>query len=113
MFDEDLRKALADFSDARKIRRFSDMIDETRRCMADRKRKGLDFDTDLCEVAELSQKNHYTFHTHPHGVRRPSGLDIQTTKRLNKKLICLGLVPSKEILCYDKDGKRIVKRFKL
>lgn len=112
MLDGDTIKALRDFEDPSKLARFKLMMKETNKCMIERERTNQNFDTDLCENAELSQMNFWTFHTHPHGKTTPSGLDIQTSKRLGKKLMCIGLAPTGEIVCYDTLGKRIIKHFR-
>lgn len=88
------------------------MMRETNKCMQRRNLFGQSFDTDLCENAELSQMNYWTFHTHPHGKITPSGVDIATSKRLGKKLLCIGLAPNGEIVCYDTVGKRMLWRGK-
>lgn len=83
-------------------------MSETNNCMMKRAKNGDTFDTDLCENAELSQMNYWSFHTHPHGKTTPSGVDIATSRRLGKKLLCIGLAPSGKIVCYDTNGKKIL-----
>ena len=111
MLDKNTELAIQDFENPVKLARFKQMMNETNQCMKNRERTGNPKDTDECENAELSQMNFWTFHTHPHGKSTPSGLDIQTSKRLGKKLMCIGLAPSGKIVCYDTIGKKIIKTF--
>jgi proteasome lid subunit RPN8/RPN11 len=111
MQDNNTELALTDFSNPLKLARFKQMMKETNACMMNRERTGKPNDSDDCENAELSIQNYWTFHTHPHGKTTPSGLDIQTSKRLGKKLMCIGLAPNGKIVCYDTVGKRIIREF--
>ena len=81
---------------------FLDLIEKTRDCMGGL-REGED---DLkCETASLSARNLFTYHTHPNGVREPSDVDRKTTKEMNKDYLCIGMVPSGEVVCWHKsDG---------
>lgn len=106
-------RALQSFMKPDNLQQFADMMKETRNCMANRDRTGYPNDTDKCENAKLSILDDYTFHTHPHGKTIPSGLDIATSKRLGKKLMCIGLAPTGEIICYDTLGKRIIERIRV
>jgi hypothetical protein len=78
---------------------FSDLMEKTRQCMANNP----DDDPIECETAYLSANNEFTFHTHPQGTREPSEIDRNTTKRLNKDLLCIGLVPTGETVCWSKE----------
>lgn len=111
MFDKDTKLALDDFRDPIKLARFKQLMKETNQCMSKRSLYGESFDTDKCENAELSQMNYWTFHTHPHGKINPSGLDKETSGRLGKKLMCIGLAPTGQIVCYDTLGKKILAKF--
>ncbi len=107
-----LEEAIRNFSQPDKLKHYAAMMKETNECMI---RHGNDpnFDTDKCENADLSIRDYYTFHTHPHGKITPSGMDIQTSERLGKKLMCIGLAPSGKIVCYDTSGRRIIAEYQV
>lgn len=88
-------------------------MQETKECMARRDATGFPKDTDKCEGVELSRLNLWSFHTHPHGKTTPSELDIQTNTKMNKSLMCIGLAPTGEIVCYDTIGKKVIKRIRV
>lgn len=111
---EGIQRALDDlFGDPFKMNRFSNMMKETNKCMANRRRTGNPKDSDLCENVELGTMNMWSFHTHPHGRPTPSGMDIATTKKMGHKVMCIGLAPTGEIVCYDTSGKKVVARRKV
>lgn len=78
---------------------FLDLMEETRACVE------AGGDPLRCETAYLSAYDDFTFHTHPNDVPYPSDVDIQTTKSLNKRFLCIGLVNEGRTICFDKgDG---------
>ena len=79
---------------------FQDLIGRTKTCMS---KINDDDDPIECEVAFLSENNKFTWHSHPGGTREPSNIDRRTTKNLNKKYLCIGLVPTGETVCWHKD----------
>ena len=50
-----------------------------------------------------------SFHTHPHGVPRPSGVDLDTARRTGRPLMCIGMVPSKKTVCWQVNANSIKK----
>ena len=76
-------------------------MDNTRKCL----QLNPGVDPVMCETAVLSDNDWYTFHTHPRGVDYPSDVDIETTKRLGKEYLCIGLVPENRTICFhENDG---------
>lgn len=111
MGNKNTQQALDDlFGDPFKLKRFKQLMNETNQCMATRQRTGFPRDTDKCENVELGMLNLWSFHTHPHGKPTPSGMDIKTTKQMGHKVMCIGLAPTGEIVCYDTTGKKVVAR---
>ena len=109
---DELQQAIQKFSNPSNLEYFSKLLEDTNACMA--KHAGdPTFDTDLCEPSIVSESNYYTFHTHPHDKPTPSGLDIQTSERLGKKLLCIGLPNEKKIICYDTSGQTVVGEWDL
>lgn len=84
------------------------MIGQTKSCMA--KTDGTFKEYLACETAYLSDGDRYTYHTHPMGTPEPSQADINTTKRLGKHWLLIGLVPSREVIGFhDSDGFSTIK----
>lgn len=80
---------------------FQKAIEATRKCLA----LNPNGDPVQCETAILSDGDWYTFHTHPRGVEYPSDIDIETTKKLGKEYLCIGLVPDGRTICFhESDG---------
>lgn len=62
-----------------------------------------------CEVLQVGHE--YTWHTHPCNTK-PSGVDIASTKKLNRRYLCIGHAPSKKTICYDlAQGGKVVSVF--
>jgi hypothetical protein len=73
----------------------AEMINRSAKFMAEKHPQ----DTNDAEVASIGHD--YTYHTHPRGTPQPSEADINTTTQLGKRFLCIGLVPNKEVICYD------------
>jgi len=59
-----------------------------------------------CEVIHpqtLSSFTNYTFHTHPHNIPYPSEKDKQTTTRLGKDYLAIGIVPLRKVVVFSKE----------
>ena len=79
------------------IRAFIEGINSTRSCLSNHP----DTDPIKCETAVLSSGNLFTYHTHPNGTPFPSDVDIKTTKRMGKRFLIIGLVPTNEIIIFS------------
>ena len=58
-----------------------------------------------CEVIHpqtLSSFTNYTYHTHPHNIPYPSEKDKETTLRLNKEYLTIGIVPIRKVVVFHK-----------
>ena len=97
---------------------FEQLMVLTNQCM----RNNPNFDGDVqgaiqCEhidPAVMSNLNDYTFHTHPMGdIDYPSDVDINTTMKLKKDWLLIGLATKNRVAVYHKnDGfKRKVAEF--
>lgn len=84
-----------------------EFIERTKSCL----NTGKFGDPNFCEVASIGHD--YTFHTHPRGTRQPSDVDIKTTLDLRKRFLCIGLVPTKKVICYDLTTKKLVCEHKV
>jgi len=80
------------FSECPVIREAGTAISRTQECLQTEKPA----DTNKCEYYSIGEN--YTFHTHPRGTPQPSEQDIETTKKLNKEWLMLGLVPQKKVV---------------
>ena len=61
----------------------------------------------------LSGFSNFTFHTHPHNIAYPSQKDIETTKRLHKEYLLIGLAQQNKVVAFHKDDnyERLVAKF--
>jgi len=50
----------------------------------------------------LSNFSNFTFHTHPHSIDYPSPKDKETTSKLNKDYLLIGVVPKNQVYVYHK-----------
>ena len=41
-----------------------------------------------------------SFHTHPHGIPYPSKTDLETARKINRPMMCIGLVPQRKTVCF-------------
>ena len=91
---------------------FGNMIDRTRMCMD---KLGPGKDNVVCETAYLSANKDFTYHTHPNGTPFPSDIDRNTTHKLKKRFLIIGLVPNREIVVFENkdDFTRLISRFKV
>ena len=48
----------------------------------------------------LTPFNNFTFHTHPHNIPYPSQTDKNTTKKLNKEYLLIGVVPQQKVYAF-------------
>ena len=69
-----------------------------------------------CEVIHpqtLSSFTNYTFHTHPHNIPYPSEKDKETTSRLKKDYLAIGIVPLQKVVVFSKEDnfEREIARF--
>ena len=83
------------------------MMASTRGCM----RNNPQFHNDVsgaiaCETIHpdtMKTESNYTMHTHPHGdIDYPSDLDIQTTNKLGKDYLLIGLATKDKVVVYHK-----------
>lgn len=72
-------------------------------------KNGLVDDIKGCETAVIGED--YTWHNHINGIT-PSQADINTTKNLGKRFLCIGLSPEGKTTCYDlQNGMKVSCRF--
>lgn len=69
-----------------------------------------------CEVIHpqtLTPFTNYTFHTHPHNIPYPSEKDKETTLRLKKDYLAIGIVPLRKVVVFSKEDnfEREIARF--
>jgi len=100
---------------------FLQLMQDSKRCMVEHRmsqsmdRKSVK-NAIKCEVIHpqtLIAFTNFTFHTHPHNIPYPSEKDIETTNKLKKEWLAIGIVPlGKVVVFHQKDGfKREVARF--
>ena len=84
-------------------------MEQTRKCLE----LNPDGDPIACEVAQFSDGDWYTWHTHPRDVPYPSQEDIDTTRKFHKEYLCIGLVNQDKTICFhESDGfQQIVCEF--
>jgi len=96
---------------------FEQLMAQTRRCMDLHPELANDITGAIqCETIHpqtLSDYANFTFHTHPHNIAYPSQKDIETTTRLNKEYLLIGLAQQNKVVAFHKDDKykRLVARF--
>ena len=61
----------------------------------------------------LSPFSNFTFHTHPHDIQYPSDKDKQTTKRLHKDYLLIGLPTRNQVIAFHKNDnfQNVIARF--
>ncbi len=91
---------------------FRGLMDQTRICLRNQKPGE---DPLACETAYLSKKDDFTYHTHPFGTPEPSEVDRETTSKLGKRYMIIGLVPQRKIVVFSaQDGfRRIIADFQV
>jgi len=89
---------------------FLQLMEESQRCMVEHKMsQSMDKESVKkaiqCEVIHpqtLSSFTNYTYHTHPHNIPYPSEKDKETTLRLNKEYLTIGIVPLRKVVVFHK-----------
>ena len=89
---------------------FLQLMEESQRCMVEHKMsQSMDKESVKkaiqCEVIHpqtLSSFTNYTYHTHPHNIPYPSEKDKETTLRLNKEYLTIGIVPIRKVVVFHK-----------
>lgn len=96
---------------------FEQLMRQTRQCMQEHPEFANDVKGAIqCEVIHpqtLSGFSNFTFHTHPHNIAYPSQKDIETTKRLHKEYLLIGLAQQNKVVAFHKDDnyERLVAKF--
>ena len=99
---------------------FLQLMEESKRCMVQHNMsQRMDNESVKkaiqCEVIHpqtLSSFTNYTYHTHPHNIPYPSEKDKETTLRLNKEYLTIGIVPIRKVVVFHKSDnfeKEIVR----
>ena len=89
---------------------FLQLMEESKRCMVQHNMsQRMDNESVKkaiqCEVIHpqtLSSFTNYTYHTHPHNIPYPSEKDKETTLRLNKEYLTIGIVPIRKVVVFHK-----------
>ena len=89
---------------------FLQLMEESQRCMVQHKMsQSMDKESVKkaiqCETISpqtLSSFTNYTYHTHPHNIPYPSEKDKETTLRLNKEYLTIGIVPIRKVVVFHK-----------
>lgn len=101
--ETEMRSSCPQISSAAKAH-FKQAMDDHVRCFAAKgltcNKSGLIDDTSAhgCETAYIGRD--YTWHTHKCGIT-PSDADINTTKKLGRRYLCIGEDETKKTHCYD------------
>ena len=96
---------------------FAQLMQQTRQCMTSHPELANDVTGAIqCETIHpqtLSPFANFTFHTHPHNIPYPSDKDKETTTRLNKEYLLIGLAQRNQVYVYRKDDnfEKVVARF--
>ena len=96
---------------------FAQLMQQTRQCMTSHPELANDVTGAIqCETIHpqtLSPFANFTFHTHPHNIPYPSDKDKETTSRLNKEYLLIGLAQRNQVYVYRKDDnfEKVVARF--
>jgi len=96
---------------------FEQLMAQTRQCMELHPDLANDITGAIqCETIHpqtLSGFANFTFHTHPHNIAYPSQKDIETTKRLHKEYLLIGLAQQNKVVAFHKDDnyERLVAKF--
>ena len=91
-----------EFSECPNIPEAKEAIQATKKCLTSEHPS----DTNECEMISVGEN--YTFHTHPQGIEQPSDADIETTRKLEKSYLCIGMVPQQKVMCWDTNGGNVL-----
>ena len=113
------RQTLAEIK--RQAPMFRQLMAQTRQCMKEHPELHGNDSTSIhrqiaCEVIHpqtLSPFSNFTYHTHPARIDYPSDVDKQTTTKLKKEFLVIGVAPIDQIVVYEqRDGyQKMIARF--